>query len=129
MTPSVSTQIVHIVRDEQTIGSYPAWIVPHLVETWQINREDRWYCEGMGETLAVSELVSALDTKQETIAISNFPKPPPAEQDVVRHVKVVGFTPSAGQVFLITFGVVLSLLLIALLPWLLLFWGILSFHR
>ena len=119
----MSHGIIHIVRDGETIGSYPAWIAPRLVETWKILPSDEWFAEGMGGTLPVSELVAALKPER-SVAVTNFPEPP--ESPAVRDVKVVGFAPTAGQVFLVTLGVALSLLVIAIVPWLLLFAGILS---
>jgi len=99
----MNSNIITIVREGEPLGSYPAWIVPHLVQTARVFPEDSWYCEGMTEALPVEDLLGALRPDR-TVMVSNFP-PPALQSAEPRGVRVVtGFR----QIFVVTFYVILA---------------------
>jgi hypothetical protein len=100
----MQSQIVHILDGEEPVGTYPAWIVPHLVKTQKLRPAMRWYCDGMTETLSVGELCVALNPPESPMPS----RVPPSSPMQVAPVEVKAVRIPARQVFNISLAAMLS---------------------
>ena len=87
----MNTQIIHIVRNGQEIGAWPAFLITKLVKESIISPNDTFWLEGMTEQRLVSDIV---DAQQAT---------PPPLPDILQPVAVqsakVKFSDALNLVF------------------------------